>query len=142
MKRSFIILLYLFGLYCNGQVVNIVKIDSITSDLHQSNLGRIIFMNRNIPLSDCTEADFLTTFQLKKDCDLNIRVFMTRGKSMCRTMNRYIFRIVRIGMKYMLSVEWKGNLTLVSHGNNTCCVRVLNRCIKRVQLAILEINRY
>lgn len=76
MKRSLIILLYLFGLYCNGQVVNIVKIDSITSDLHKSNLGKIIFMNRNIPLGECTEADFLTTFQLKKDCDLNIRVFM------------------------------------------------------------------
>lgn len=59
-----------------GQIKNIVQTDGITSPIHKNNIGRITFMNGNIPLEQYKEEDFLTIFELKQETNLNIRVFM------------------------------------------------------------------
>ncbi len=59
-----------------GQIKNIVQTDGITSPIHKNNIGRITFMNGNIPLEQYKQEDFLTTFELKQETNLNIRVFM------------------------------------------------------------------
>lgn len=59
-----------------GQIKDIVVTDGITSELHKSNLGKITFMNRNIPLEEYKETDFLKNFELNSESNLNIRVFM------------------------------------------------------------------
>ncbi|WP_337041202.1 serine hydrolase domain-containing protein [Emticicia sp. 17c] len=62
-----------------GQVNDLVQTDGITSPLHQANVGRITFMNGNIPLAQYKESDFLTSFELKPVSDLNIRPFMANS---------------------------------------------------------------
>ena len=59
-----------------GQTPDLVQSDGITSPLHQAHVGEITFMEKVIPVENYTEADFLTTFALKENCDFNIRVFM------------------------------------------------------------------
>lgn len=74
-----IVILFLANLFCLtffGQTKDIVATDGISSDLHRSNVGRITFMDRNIPLNEYKETDFLKTFELKQQSNLNIRVFM------------------------------------------------------------------
>lgn len=66
----------LFGLMTFGQTKDIVKTDGMTTVLHKSNVGKVTFMNGNIPLYQYKEADFLTSFPLTYKSDLNIRVFM------------------------------------------------------------------
>ena len=66
----------LFGLMTFGQTKDIVKTDGITTVLHRSNVGKVTFMNGNIPLDQYKESDFLTSFPLTYKSDLNIRVFM------------------------------------------------------------------
>ncbi|MBZ0202907.1 MAG: beta-lactamase family protein [Ignavibacteria bacterium] len=50
--------------------------NGILNDLHKNNTGRITFMAENIPIEEFEESDFLTSFELKQKCDLNIRVFL------------------------------------------------------------------
>lgn len=77
MKRILItILAVLFYLNNFGQTKDIVITDGITSDLHRANVGKITFMDRNIPLEEYKEADFLKTFELNPKSNLNMRVFM------------------------------------------------------------------
>lgn len=77
MKRMLIaVLVNLFCLTSFAQTKDVVSTDGITSDLHRANLGKISFMDRNIPLDQYKESDFLTTFELKQGSNLNIRVFM------------------------------------------------------------------
>lgn len=85
MKRILTYLACLTGLLSFGQTGNIVATDGITSALHQSNIGRITFMDRNIPLEEYKPADFLTTFELTQESNLNIRVFM--GNSITNYMH-------------------------------------------------------
>lgn len=59
-----------------GQIKEIVQTDGITSPIHKANIGKITFMNGNIPLEQYKKSDFLTTFELKQETNLNIRVFM------------------------------------------------------------------
>ena len=59
-----------------GQIKDIVQTDGITTPLHQANIGRITFMSDNIPIETYKESDFLTSFELNRVSDLNIRVFM------------------------------------------------------------------
>jgi CubicO group peptidase (beta-lactamase class C family) len=59
-----------------GQIKDIVQTDGIKSQIHKDNIGKITFMSRNIPLDEYKETDFLTTFELKQETNLNIRVFM------------------------------------------------------------------
>ncbi len=59
-----------------GQIKNIVQTDGIKSQIHKDNICKLTFMNGNIPLEQYRESDFLTTFELKQETNLNIRVFM------------------------------------------------------------------
>ncbi len=59
-----------------GQNSDIVQNEGITSPLHQSSTGKITFMSGVIPIEEYKESDFLTSFELKDSCDLNIRTFM------------------------------------------------------------------
>lgn len=58
------------------QTKDIVQCEGITSPMHQSNIGKITFMSKVIPIEEYQESDFLTSFGLKDNCDLNIRTFM------------------------------------------------------------------
>jgi CubicO group peptidase (beta-lactamase class C family) len=54
----------------------LVKTEGITSELHRANVGRITFMAKPIPTENYREADFLKTYELRENGDLNIRAFM------------------------------------------------------------------
>lgn len=75
-KILVLIFLSLFCLTIFGQSQNLVKNDGITTDLHKKSVGKITFMNGNIPLNQYKESDFLKSFPLTYKSDLNIRVFM------------------------------------------------------------------
>lgn len=77
MKKIFtVIFINCFGLMIFGQMKDLVKTDGITTTFHQSNIGKVTFMNGNIPLDQYKESDFLKTFPLTYKSDLNLRVFM------------------------------------------------------------------
>lgn len=78
MKKNCILIVLLLQISANifGQTTDIVKADEITNDLHKANIGKIIFMPRNIPLDSLTATDFLSSYQLTRKSNLNIRVFM------------------------------------------------------------------
>lgn len=77
MKRILItVLVNQFWLISFAQTKDIVTTDGITSDLHRANVGKITFMDRNIPVEEYKETDFLATLELKQETNLNIRVFM------------------------------------------------------------------
>ncbi|WP_379964255.1 serine hydrolase domain-containing protein [Epilithonimonas sp. UC225_85] len=77
MKRILIaILLNMTGLMMFGQTKDLVKTDGITTALHKANIGKVTFMNGNIALDQYKESDFLKSFPLTYQSDLNIRVFM------------------------------------------------------------------
>ena len=77
MKRILIaILLNLTCLISFGQTKDLVKTDGITTNLHKANIGKVTFMNSNIPIDQYKESDFLRSFQLTYRSDLNIRVCM------------------------------------------------------------------
>jgi CubicO group peptidase (beta-lactamase class C family) len=75
-KILVLIFLSLFCLTIFGQSQDLVKTDGITTDLHKKSIGKITFMNGNIPLDQYKESDFLKSFPLTYKSDLNIRVFM------------------------------------------------------------------
>ncbi|WP_369769344.1 serine hydrolase domain-containing protein [Flavobacterium sp. WC2416] len=80
MKKFFAtILVNLVFLTSFGQIKNVVATEGITTDLHKANVGKITFMNGNIPLDQYKESDFLTSFNLTRKSDLNIRVFMNNS---------------------------------------------------------------
>jgi CubicO group peptidase (beta-lactamase class C family) len=77
MKRILLLLLLSsFGNIIIAQTKNLYETDAITSDLQKSNIGKVTFMNGNIPLDQYKESDFLKSYELKYKSDLNIRVFM------------------------------------------------------------------
>ncbi len=55
---------------------DLVKTDGITSSLHGTNVGKITFMEKPIPIENYQATDFLKTYELKQTGELNIRVFM------------------------------------------------------------------
>lgn len=65
---------------------DLVKSEDIKSPLHQTNIGKITFMSKPIPLEEYKETDFLKAFELKETSDLNIRVFM--GNSLTNYLHR------------------------------------------------------
>ncbi|WP_369753754.1 serine hydrolase domain-containing protein [Flavobacterium sp. WC2409] len=80
MKKFFAtILVNLVFLTSFGQIKDVVATEGITTDLHKANVGKITFMNGNIPLDQYKESDFLTSFNLTRKSDLNIRVFMNNS---------------------------------------------------------------
>lgn len=75
MKRMVLLLLMnCCGLYAQNH--DLIKNDGIIGDLHKSNMGKVTFMDGNIPLDQYKKTDFLTSFQLSRKSNLNIRVFM------------------------------------------------------------------
>jgi CubicO group peptidase (beta-lactamase class C family) len=80
MKKFYgIIIVNLVFLTAFGQIKDLVPTDGITSELHQAHIGQITFMKGNIPLEQYKESDFLTSFNLTRKSDLNIRVFMNNS---------------------------------------------------------------
>ncbi|MNX54233.1 Beta-lactamase [compost metagenome] len=77
-KRIFLLTL-VFCSIASAQNNDIVKTDGITTGLHQRNIGKITFMNGNIPLDQYKESDFLKSVELTRKSDLNIRVFMNNS---------------------------------------------------------------
>ncbi|MBK7971470.1 MAG: serine hydrolase [Bacteroidetes bacterium] len=69
-------LLSLVSIRVYGQNSNLVTTDSIVYQIHEANIGKIIFTGHVIPIENFTETDFLTSFELKEKADLNIRVFL------------------------------------------------------------------
>ncbi|NMH29396.1 serine hydrolase domain-containing protein [Flavobacterium silvaticum] len=59
-----------------SQIPDLVQTDGIFTPIHQNNIGKIVFLSRNIPLDSLSETDFLKTYDLNKQSNLNIRVFM------------------------------------------------------------------
>ncbi len=68
------IFLSTFSLF--GQTADFVKSDKITYRIHKANIGKIAFMEQNVPIENFKQSDFLKTFELKDSTDLNIRVFL------------------------------------------------------------------
>ena len=80
MRNFFVtIFIHLVFLTSFGQIKDLVATEGISTDLHKANVGKISFMNGNIPLDQYKESDFLTTFNLTRKSDLNIRVFMNNS---------------------------------------------------------------
>lgn len=71
-----LLLIKLSCLTAYAQVKDLYQTDGFTSELHRSNVGKITFMNGNIPLNQYKKSDFLKSFELAHKSDLNIRVFM------------------------------------------------------------------
>jgi len=100
-KILIIIVLNLTGIIY-GQIKDLVKTDGIQTALHSANVGRVTFMNGNIPLDDYKESDFLHSFALAYKSDLNIRVFMANS------VTNYLHKMApNLGADQLLE---KGNL--------------------------------
>ncbi|MDA6069343.1 serine hydrolase [Flavobacterium sp. AC] len=80
MKRTlFLLTINLFGLIAFSQNTNLFKTEEITGDLYQSNIGKVTFMDGNIPLNQYKKSDFLTSFNLVYKSNLNIRFFLNNS---------------------------------------------------------------
>ena len=75
-KFTLLVTIILTTINLFGQTTEFVKCDSITYPIHKANIGKIAFMNKVVPIEIFTQKDFLTTFELKENTDLNIRVFL------------------------------------------------------------------
>jgi CubicO group peptidase (beta-lactamase class C family) len=76
MRKLILLLLSLYTIASSAQIKDIVQTDGFVNQLHQINVGRIVFMSDNIPLDQLKESDFLTSFELKPVSDLSIRPFL------------------------------------------------------------------
>lgn len=81
MKRNFYIFITIFLTTINffAQSQDFVKSDAISLPIHQANLGKIAFMKENISIENFKQSDFLKSFELKENTDLNIRVFLEKS---------------------------------------------------------------
>ncbi|MGA9213059.1 MAG: serine hydrolase, partial [Kaistella sp.] len=59
-----------------GQTSDLIKSDGIVSPIHKENIGKIAFMGKTIAIENFKQTDFLSSFELKENTDLNIRVFL------------------------------------------------------------------
>ncbi|MVM28638.1 serine hydrolase [Spirosoma sp. HMF4905] len=59
-----------------GQSPDLVKTQGITSAIHQANIGKIIFTDKDIPAANLQATDFLSTYELTNKSNLFITVFM------------------------------------------------------------------
>ena len=81
MKRfaSLILSIFILTLILSAQTTDFIKDDGIASPLHRESVGKITFMEKPIPIENYKETDFLQTFALKENSDLNIRVFLANS---------------------------------------------------------------
>lgn len=75
-KFTLLVTFILTTIHLFGQSTDLVKCDSISYPIHKSNIGKIAFMTKVVPIESFKQTDFLTTFELKEKSDLNIRVFL------------------------------------------------------------------
>ena len=86
--KSYILIIqlsFIISVSLSGQTEDIVKTAGITSQLHQANIGKIIFTSKSIPLTELKEIDFLKTYELTNKSDLFINVFL--GNSITNYMH-------------------------------------------------------
>ena len=77
MKRTlFLLAISLSCLIGFSQTTDLFKTEGITGELHQSNVGKVTFMDGNIPLDQYKKTDFLQSFNLTYKSNLNIRIFL------------------------------------------------------------------
>lgn len=58
---------------------DLVKTEGITSDLHKSNIGKIVFISHEILPADLKETDFLKSYTLTNKSDLFMTVFQSNS---------------------------------------------------------------
>lgn len=75
-KFTLLVTIILTTINLFGQSSDFVKCDSITYPIHKANIGKIAFMSKVVPIETFMQGDFLATFELKENSDLNIRVFL------------------------------------------------------------------
>lgn len=72
------ILFFLLGLALSlsGQDQNIIQPERIESTVQKSNLNRIVFLDKVIPMENLKETDFMNRITFQDDKDFDVRVFM------------------------------------------------------------------
>jgi CubicO group peptidase (beta-lactamase class C family) len=75
-KLTLLLSIILTTIQLFGQSTDIVKSDSVIYPIHKSNIGKITFMSKVVPIENFSHTNFLSTFELKEKTDLNIRVFL------------------------------------------------------------------
>lgn len=86
-RCSFLLLLMLSACWqLSAQSDNIVTPQAITAPLQQSNIGKILFTAKSIPVADLKEADVLTSYELTNKSNLFITVFM--GNSLTNYLHK------------------------------------------------------
>jgi len=116
-----ILILQLQTLYCHCYAQNnIVVPDSIVYNCHKENLDSIAFFKTLIPIETFSKADWIDTFYLKENTDLQMRVFMRNS------LTNYIYRLAPD-----LSAE-----ALTSNGNYYFSFYIDNQLIYTEQLPI------
>lgn len=75
-RTLFLVAIQLLGLIGFSQNANLFKTEEITGELQRSNIGKVTFMNGNIPLDQYKKTDFLKSFHLTYKSDLNVRIFL------------------------------------------------------------------
>jgi CubicO group peptidase (beta-lactamase class C family) len=78
-KISLVLLIFSVFSMLQAQENAIVKDEGITSPLHQTQIGRITFMGKPIPIEQYKESDFLFAFEIQPKTDLNMRTFLDRS---------------------------------------------------------------
>ena len=87
MKQIILLIAYLQLLFFTTSAQeDIVKTQGITSPIHQSNIGRIIFTQANTNGNSLAEKDFLDSYMLTNKSNLFMHVFM--GNSVTNYMHR------------------------------------------------------
>ncbi|WP_091392191.1 serine hydrolase domain-containing protein [Flavobacterium noncentrifugens] len=79
MKRILLLLLICMASESYSQTNDLLPADAIANPLHKANIGKVTFMDGNIPLDQYQASDFLKSYLLAYRSDLNIRVFMANS---------------------------------------------------------------
>ncbi len=77
----FIILIYLFsGCQEPEEELELLQ-GEITNELHQANVGKIMFLDRDIPYEDLTQKDFINSFQMTPGARLDARLYLKETRT-------------------------------------------------------------
>ncbi|WP_285059722.1 serine hydrolase domain-containing protein [Pedobacter ginsengisoli] len=101
-----------------GQQKDLVKNAGITSSIHKSSVGKILFSSKQVSVPDLKGAEFLETYELTNKSDLFMTCFMANS------MTNYLHRLAP-GMH---------RDTLLSHGNYQASFYVDNRLVYQTNL--------
>jgi len=113
-----ILFFLLIGGSIYAQDTDIVKNPGITSDLHQTNIGKIIFTDHNVAPNALKPADFLSNYHLTNKSDLFITVCLANANT------NYLHRLAP-----QLSVD-----SLLKVGNYQFIFYVDGKCIYHTEL--------